>query len=124
MQNRKRLIITVAIVVTLLSNGVLAVPAAAQGAWYAEYFANRDLSGSPVLTRYENSLHFEWGSGGPGLDVPADDFSARWTRDEWFESGTYRFSYRSDDGVRIWVGNSLIVDDWRDRQSGKAAQVS
>jgi len=118
MQNRKRLIITVAIVVTLLSNGVLAVPAAAQGAWYAEYFANRDLSGSPVLTRYENSLHFEWGSGGPGLDVPADNFSARWTRDEWFESGTYRFSYRSDDGVRIWVGNSLIVDDWRDRQAG------
>ncbi len=119
MQSRKRyLVTTVIIVLILLFEGVLAAPAAAQGGWYAEYFSNRDLAGSPTLTRYENALHFEWGSGGPGSGVPADNFSARWTHDEWFESGTYRFSYRSDDGVRIWVGDTLVVDDWRDRQAG------
>jgi hypothetical protein len=118
MMNKHKLF-TVLLLISLVG-GALArsEPAAAQGAWYAEYFANRDLAGSPALTRYEDSLHFEWGAGGPGTGVPADNFSARWTRDEWFESGTYRFSYRSDDGARIWVGDALVVDDWRERQAG------
>lgn len=92
-------------------------PALAQGAWYAEYFANASLSGGPTLTRYDDSLNFDWGSGSPGSGIPTDNFSARWTRDAWFEAGTYRFSYRADDGIRIWVGDKLIVDAWRDQQA-------
>lgn len=105
------------LILTGLLLGMATLPAAAQGAWYAEYFANRDLAGAPAVTRYENSLNFDWKSGSPGSGIPADSFSARFTRDEWFEAGTYRFSYRSDDGVRLWVGNTLVVDDWRDRQA-------
>jgi len=112
-----RLIIS-AIVALLLSNlGMLVATASAQGAWYAEYFSNRDLAGAPTFTRYDDVLRFDWGTGGPGLGVPEDNFSVRWTRDEWFEAGTYHFSYRSDDGIRIWVGDTLVVDDWRDRQA-------
>jgi hypothetical protein len=106
-------VIAVALAAPYLAAPVL--PASAQGAWYAEYFPNRDLSGAPAFTRYDDGLHFEWGSGSPGAGIPADDFSARWTREEWFEAGTYRFSYRADDGIRIWVGDTLVVDDWRDR---------
>jgi len=115
MKSRIQYVVTAIAIVSLVFLGVPAVSAAAQGAWFAEYFANRDLAGSPALSRYESTLYFEWGSGSPGSGVPADNFSAQWTRDEWFESGTYRFSYRSDDGVRIWVGDALVVDDWRDR---------
>jgi hypothetical protein len=93
-----------------------AMPAAAQGYWYGEYFSNPSLVGGPTLTRYDDKIDFGWGAGSPGGGIPPDNFSARWTRDEWFESGTYRFSYRSDDGIRIWVGDTLVVDDWRDRQ--------
>jgi hypothetical protein len=105
------------VLLTVLSLGAPAVRAAATGAWYAEYYANRDLTGGPAVTRHEDRLHFEWGNGSPDRGVPADNFSARWTRDEGFESGTYRFSYRSDDGIRIWVGDTLVVDDWRDREA-------
>src|SRR3990172_4459685 len=106
-------------VLASVSMSVTASPAAAQGAWYAEYFSNRDLAGAPAITRYENSVNFDWGSGSPDPAIPADNFSARFTRDaEGFEAGTYRFSYRSDDGIRIWVGDVLVVDDWRDRQAG------
>ena len=112
-----RLITAVTIALPGLGLGVPATPVAAGNEWYAEYFANRDLAGSPALTRYDDTLNFDWGTGSPGKDIPADNFSARWTRDEWFETGTYRFSYRSDDGVRIWVGDTLVVDDWRDRQA-------
>ena len=105
------------IVLASIIVGMPTFPATAKGAWYAEYFANRDLAGAPAVTRYENALNFDWKSGSPDSRIPADNFSARFTRDEWFEAGTYRFSYRSDDGVRLWVGGTLVVDDWRDRQA-------
>jgi len=111
------LVTAVTIALTVLGFGVLATPVAAEGEWYAEYFANRDLSGGPALTRYDADLNLDWGTGSPGAGVPADNFSARWARDAWFEAGTYRFSYRSDDGIRIWVDDVLAVDDWRDRQA-------
>lgn len=94
-----------------------ASPVAAQGLWYGEYFSNRDLAGGPAMTRYDEKIDFNWGNSSPGGGIPSDNFSARWTREQWFEGGTYRFSYRTDDGIRIWVGSTLVVDDWRDRQS-------
>jgi hypothetical protein len=98
-----------------------ALPAAAAGAWYAEYFANISLAGSPALTRYEQDLSFDWGSGSPGSGIPADGFSARFTQDLWFDTGTYRFTYRADDGLRLWVNDVLVIDDWKD---GAAAWVT
>ena len=89
--------------------------AAAPGEWWGDYFANPDLSGAPVLSRYDREINFTWGSGSPAAVVPRDNFSVRWVRDEWFAGGTYRFSVLSDDGVRIWVGDQLVVDEWRDR---------
>jgi hypothetical protein len=103
--------------VVLAGLGLPVTSVTAEGSWYAEYFSNSDLAGGPTLTRFDETLHFEWGDGSPGTGIPSDNFSARWTKDVWFESGTYRFSYRSDDGIRIWVGGTLVVDDWRDREA-------
>lgn len=111
-----RTCILVALLATL-GIGFYTAPVAATGEWYAEYFANPTLAGSPALTRYDATLAFTWGAGSPGDGIPADNFSARWTRDEWFEAGTYRFTYRSDDGVRAWVGDTPVIDDWRDRNA-------
>ena len=86
--------------------------------WYAEFFANQTLSGSPVLTRFDDAVNFDWGAGSPGSGVPADSFSARWTRTEWFEGGTFRFCARADDGFRLWVGDLLVIDAWYDQQGG------
>jgi len=117
MKKHKSLILGAVAALIGIALGMTALPAAAQGAWYAEYFTNRDLAGAPAVTRYESTLHFDWGTGSPDPAISADNFSARFTRDEYFEAGTYRFSYRSDDGARIWVGSTLVVDDWRDRQA-------
>ena len=105
------------IVLAIACAALAPLSAAAQGSWYAEYFANPTLSGGPVLTRYEDQLNADWGGGGPGHGVPADNFSARWTGSFWFDAGTYRFSYRCDDGLRLWVDDSLVVDDWQDQQA-------
>jgi len=90
---------------------------AAPGPWWADYFPNRDLSGAPVLSRMDDVIGFDWGLSSPDGSLPADDFSVRWTRDEWFAGGTYRFLFRSDDGIRIWVGGDLVVNEWHDRQA-------
>lgn len=118
MKDRRIRIMLVALVVLSLLSLAGPTPAAlAQSGWYGEYFANTNLSGTPVLTRYDGDVRFQWGLGSPGGAVPADNFSARWTRDHWFEGGTYRFSYRSDDGIRIWLDGGLLVNKWEDRQA-------
>ncbi len=116
-KERKRLAAILTVTLAVISSALIPSPACAQGGWYAEYFANPTLSGGPVLTQYEDQLTFDWGGGSPGHGVPADSFSARWTGSFWFDAGTYRFSHRSDDGLRLWVDGILAVDDWQDQQA-------
>jgi hypothetical protein len=82
--------------------------------WKGEYWPNRNLSGNPALVRNDVNLDFKWGQGTPAPNLPADNFSARWTRTFKFEAATYRFHVRVDDGARLWVDDRLIVDAWRD----------
>ncbi len=93
--------------------------------WRGEYFDNRNLAGNPVLVRDDAALDFDWGSGSPAARVPADHFAARWTRLLNFGAGTYRFHVLADDGVRLWVDEQIVVDDWRDGGAGEVtADVS
>ncbi|HEX6660080.1 MAG TPA: PA14 domain-containing protein, partial [Ilumatobacter sp.] len=81
--------------------------------WAAEYFADRDLGGSPVLTRNDEKVDFDWGSGGPGSGVPTDDFSARWSKSlDVAEPGAYEFTVSGDDGVRLFVDGQKVLDKW------------
>jgi len=83
--------------------------------WYGEYFSNAALSGGPVMTRSDSAIDFNWGWGSPDYRVPSDHFSARWTGTIWFDSSrTWTFYARSDDGVRMWVDDSLVIDAWHD----------
>ncbi|MGW8318584.1 MAG: PA14 domain-containing protein, partial [Candidatus Promineifilaceae bacterium] len=91
-----------------------ALPTVAPNAWYAEYFNNRNLVGSPAVARSEGDINFDWGAGPPSSGVAADAFSARWTRSLAFPAGTYRFNVTSDDGVRVWLDSQLIIDEWHD----------
>ena len=92
-----------------------AAPPSATGTWWGDYFDNATLSGSPVMSRTDEAVKFGWGDSSPAPGLPADNFSVRWVRDEWFAGGTYRFEIYSDDGVRLWVGDQLVVDEWHDR---------
>ncbi len=89
-------------------------PVSAITEWRGEYFNNRDLAGTPVLVRNDAKIEFFWGEGSPAANVPADRFSARWTRSLPLEAGDYRFYANTDDGVRLWVDNGLVIDQWND----------
>lgn len=100
---------------------VMATPAMAQGpitpqhsdpAWQASYWNNTSLSGTPALTRTDTNIAFDWGSGSPASQVSADNFSARWTRYIDVTPGTYLFTVTSDDGIRVWVDGTMLLDKW------------
>jgi hypothetical protein len=114
MERRVLTILTVAVLLPGVAILLWSKPVAAQDGWYAEYFGNPDLSGTPAVTGYEADLDHDWGQVGPDPLIPVDNFSARWTRDVSFETATYRFFYRADDGIRIWIGDRLVVDQWYD----------
>ncbi len=80
--------------------------------WRGEYFDNPTLTGAPVVVRNDADVKFNWGRSSPDPLVPVDYFSARWTRTLGFENKLYRFSVQCDDGVRVWVDDNLIIDEW------------
>lgn len=82
--------------------------------WKASYFTNRDLSGAPSLVRNEPELNLNWGYGSPSPGIPVDNFSARFERTIFFQAGTYNITVSPDDGVRVWINDELIIDDWRE----------
>ncbi len=87
----------------------------ANGAFTAQYYANRTLEGTPTLTRAETGINYDWGAGSPDPSIPIDDFSARWTSITTFAQGTYKFTVQADDGVRLFIDNQLVIDKWIDQ---------
>ncbi|MCX8183756.1 MAG: glycoside hydrolase family 3 C-terminal domain-containing protein [Crenarchaeota archaeon] len=81
-----------------------------------EYFDNRELKGEPVLTRVDEQVSFNWGTGSPGPRLPEDNFSVRWTgRLVAPKTGVFEIGLASDDGARLWLDGKLLIDSWRDR---------
>jgi beta-glucosidase len=80
-----------------------------------EYFNNRSLEGTPVLTRVDELVDFNWGMGSPSPQVPVDYFSVRWTGKLVPPvSGEYTLALRSDDGSRLFLDDELVLDFWWD----------
>lgn len=79
-----------------------------------EYFAGITLTG-PAHTRLDGGVNFNWSNGFGDPNVGTDLFSVRWTgRVTPQFSETYRFYANTDDGVRLWVNNVKLVDNWTD----------
>lgn len=77
-----------------------------------EYFDNQNLTGNPKLTREDSLINFLWQMESPDALIPADHFSVRWTKVKQFSAGNHSFEIKTDDGVRFYVDDQLIVDDW------------
>jgi hypothetical protein len=77
------------------------------------YFNNMTLSGTPVLTRTDTKVDFDWVNGNPGTPITNDNFSVRWSGQiKPVTSQNYTFTTTSDDGVRLWLNGTLIIDNW------------
>lgn len=100
-----------------LYSTVIAPPTGTGSGLKGEYFAGREF-GTKVLTRVDSSVDFSWGTGAPSPAVGSNDFAVRWTGlVEPKFTGQYTFYTVSDDGVRLWIDNQLIINNWTDHSS-------
>jgi hypothetical protein len=80
--------------------------------WKGEYWANQNLSGGPALLRNDTAIDFRWNKGAAAAGLPADGFSARWSRQVAFEPGIYLFNAQADDGIRFYLDGQLLLNEW------------
>jgi glucose/arabinose dehydrogenase len=85
------------------------------GQYLARYYGNIGLADPALLTRCEAAIDYTWGTGGPGGAVPTDNFSARWVGLFNFPGGETTFTVTSDDGMRLWLDGSILIDAWVDQ---------
>lgn len=87
-----------------------------------EYFNTINLT-QPAATRVDSVINFPndaLGAGAQGLVTADDNYSIRWTG--WVETqqaGTWQFTTFSNDGVRLWVDDTQIIDNWTQHASAR-----
>lgn len=68
-----------------------------------------------VLTRVDPIINFNWLLGSPHPVVASNYFGIRWTGYILPRySEVYTLTMRSDDGVRVWIDDQLIVNRWEE----------
>jgi prepilin-type N-terminal cleavage/methylation domain-containing protein len=96
------------------SNGTAACPGTFSG-WVGEYYTNQSLTGSPNFCNDDAAISFNYGSGSPKAGFPSDNFSIRWTKTVNFSNGNHVFTMGSDDGSRLYIDGTKVLDMWRDQ---------
>ena len=76
------------------------------------------------MTRTDPNVDYTW-TGSPADGVPATNFSAKWTGTlNPPKTGTYTFGLTSDDGSRLFINGTQVIDNWRDQAANtETAQV-
>ena len=85
----------------------------------AEYFDNNRLEGSARVRRVDPQVDFGWTLDSPARDIPFDWYPVRWTgRFTVPAGGVRRLGVEGNDGYRLYLDGTLLVDNWRKRSYG------
>jgi hypothetical protein len=81
--------------------------------WFETYYANRDQIPPIVFTRNSYALDYKWGKGAPAAGVPADNFSAVFTRTINVSRLTNLvFTLVVEGAAKVYVDDQLVIDQW------------
>lgn len=70
------------------------------------------------IERIDSNINFNWVRNSPDPRIRVDNFQAKWEGYITPEfSETYTFTAKADDGIRVWINNVLIIDQW-EKQEG------
>ncbi|MBN9188180.1 MAG: hypothetical protein J0I62_06720 [Microbacterium sp.] len=88
----------------------------------ATYYDNRDLAGKPTLFATgvgdaTGKIDVDWGTTEPGGSSSSGSLSHLWSLRlsglvTFPAAGDYYFQTNSDDGVRVWVNDDMILNQW------------
>jgi beta-glucosidase len=78
------------------------------------YFSNSELKGNPAFEKQDEQLNFKWTLYSPNPEkLQPDNYSVRWTgKLEAPKSGKYQLGLRGNDGFRLFLNGSLLIDHW------------
>lgn len=92
----------------ILSGTSLYAQAGLRGDYYEGTNFNRK-----VRTRIDRKIDFNWKNRAPIPELDWSFYSIRWTGQLVAPaSGEYIFTCDLDDGIRLWIGNKLVIDEW------------
>jgi hypothetical protein len=80
-----------------------------------DYYEGREFD-RLVASRRDATLNFDWHGTRPVAGLTPKDFSVRWTG--WLvppTTGRYVLHISADDGIRLWLNDRQLLDDWRGR---------
>jgi len=86
-----------------------------------EYFDNTRLAGAPRLVRADSTVNFAWTLSSPARGIPLDWYSVRWTGRLIAppgRGGVRRIGIEGNDGYRLYLGERLLIDNWRKQSYG------
>ena len=79
---------------------------------------------TPDLVRIDPTVRFKWSGASPDASIDNDTFYVVW--EGWVEAsydGDFNFFTIADDGVRLWIGEQLIIDDWQDHRARERSGI-
>ena len=83
-----------------------------QNGLWAEYFDGKDFDRF-VSAAYVDNINDAWYDVPPVSGIDPHNCSIRWTgKLRPSKTETYLFSALVDDGIRVWIDNKLIIDQW------------
>lgn len=85
----------------------------------AEYYKNSELKGESVK-RVDEWINFDPANQAPDPIVPSGQKSIRWEGTIIpNETGEYKLAVNTDDGVRLYINDELLIDKWISRGNTK-----
>ncbi len=81
------------------------------GGLSASYFRGENFD-EQVATHTDPQVDFNWSEAAPP-NLPHDHYSVRWSGYvEAEQAGNYTLFATADDGVRVWLDDQLVINDW------------
>jgi hypothetical protein len=83
-----------------------------------------NLSGNIAVTRTDPNIDFLYDLNSYADGQAVDSFSVRWTGQVVpLFTETYTFETACDDGTRLWVNDTLLIDNWIDQIETKKTGI-
>jgi alpha-D-xyloside xylohydrolase len=81
------------------------------GGLSARYYKGKEFK-NLIVERTDPKIDFNWGQT-PPEGVPHDNYCVRWTGFiEAKDAGEYTIFASADDGVRLWIDDKQVIDEW------------
>ena len=79
------------------------------------------IAKEPLDRQVVHKIDFYWDAAAPTARVPADFFAVVATSKCELDSGMYELTSSSDDGMRLFIDDKAVIDEWHPRPATQSS---